>query len=136
MDRITIQQIIIKAVETLFINQPNIFEFTSETRQTEWNLAHHLANEIYKAFPKLSCDLDVAKINYENKRPDIIFHVRGTQKNNFLIIEMKRDGSSADMKDDVEKIESYWLKEPLRYQFGAAININSDKTYSVEVSER
>ncbi len=32
------------AVQNLFQNQPNIFEFTSETNQTEWSLAHHLVS--------------------------------------------------------------------------------------------
>ncbi|MGA2733069.1 MAG: hypothetical protein ABSG35_10810 [Syntrophobacteraceae bacterium] len=44
MDKISIKKLLDQAVESLFANQPNIFDFTSETGQTEWNLAHHLAN--------------------------------------------------------------------------------------------
>ncbi len=59
----TIKERLKRAVEALFTNQPNIFQFTSETGQTEWNLAHHLANEIHKdkAFSTLDCDLEVTK---------------------------------------------------------------------------
>lgn len=57
------------AVEALFANQPNMFEFTSETGQTEWNLAHHLANEIHNIYPGYNCDLDVTKPNIESRHP-------------------------------------------------------------------
>ena len=69
-----------KAIDTLFTNQPNIFEFTSETLQTEWNLAHHLAIEAHILFPDLDCDLDVVKQNLGRRRPDIIFHKRGSNE--------------------------------------------------------
>lgn len=136
MDKISIKKLLDQAVESLFANQPNIFDFTSETGQTEWNLAHHLANQIHKSLPRFDCDLEVIKINLKNKRPDIIFHKRGTHKKNMLIVELKRDGDSRQMEMDVERIRSYWFGHPLRYKFGSAINIRSDKTYEVEVIER
>jgi hypothetical protein len=122
-----------RAVRNLFANQPNIFEFTSETRQTEWNLAHHLAIEVHKMFPELDCDLDVVKVNLENRRPDVIFHKRGTHESNYLVIEVKRDGHPADIRDDIEKIRSYWFEDRLHYRFGAVINLKSNKTYQIEV---
>ncbi len=36
------------SIKNLFDTQPDIFEFTSQSGETEWNLAHHLANEIQK----------------------------------------------------------------------------------------
>ncbi len=54
-----------RAVGALFANQPNIYRFTSETNQTEWNLAHHLANEIHKEFNEFDCDIDISKKNFE-----------------------------------------------------------------------
>ena len=74
--------------------------------------------------------------SYKKKRPDIILHTRETNKNNLLIVEIKRDGDSIKMEDDIVKIRSYWFKYPLRYRFGAAININSDKTYEIEILKR
>jgi hypothetical protein len=125
--------IIEKAAKTLFENQPNIFDFTSETAQTEWNLAHHLAVELHRLFPNFDCDLDVTKRNLGNRRPDIILHKRGTHKSNFLVIEVKRDGHAADLKADTEKVADYWFPKPLKYQFGAVIDLRSDKTYGVQL---
>jgi hypothetical protein len=136
MDKNELKEILNVAVSSLFANQPNIFSFTSESGQTEWNLAHHLANEISKALPKYNCDLEITKADFESRRPDIIFHERGTHRNNFLVIEMKRDGNVRDIENDTEKIMAYWFADPLSYQFGAVINIYSDKKFKIDVLTR
>jgi hypothetical protein len=128
----SLQKILSAAVDNLFINQPNIFDFTSETGQSEWNLSHHLANEINKLLPNLDCDLDVIKVNIGNKRPDIIFHKRGSNKNNFLVIEVKRGGYPSEIKEDISKIRSYWFGERLCYKFGAVINLKK-KNYEIKL---
>lgn len=125
MHALDIKEVLEKATAALFANQPNIFDFTSETVQTEWNLAHHLANEIHELLPELDCDLDVIKENLERKRPDIVFHKRGTNSSNFLVVEIKRDGAPHEIKNDIQKIKSYWFGNHLRYQFGAVINLRS-----------
>lgn len=136
MKETKIQSNLEEAIKRLYLNQPNIFRFTPETNQTEWNLAHHLANEICSFFPKYDCDLDVSKINLGNRRPDIIFHKRGKKKQNYLVIEMKLDGHPSEINHDIEKIKQYWFAERLSYNFGAVININSDKTFGVRVFKR
>jgi hypothetical protein len=130
-----VKRILENAIESLFINQPNIFDFTSETGQTEWNLAHHYANEVHKLLSDLDCDLDVVKINLDNKRPDIIFHSRGGHKSNFLVIEVKRDSSQSELTSDIQKIKSSWFGDRLCYQFGAVVNLKSKKTGEVKVFE-
>ena len=135
MNEAIIKEGLKRAIKALFNNQPNIFEFTSETIQTEWNIAHHLANEIKKIFADHDCDLDVIKSNLERRRPDIIFHKRGTHEFNFLVIEVKRDGRLAEIEDDKEKIKLYWFGNRLKYQYGAVINIKNDKSYQVEAFE-
>src|SRR5229473_1056289 len=102
MSKSEVEATLRQAVANLFAHQPNIFEFTSETGQTEWNLAHHLAVELREFFPSLDHDLDVVKRNYDNRRPDIIFHKRGTHKANHLVVEIKRDGNSRDIDADIE----------------------------------
>lgn len=133
MDSKEMTEILEKAVQALFANQPTILNLTSETQQTEWNLAHHLANEIHKFFPKLDYDVDIIKVNLGRKRPDIVFHTRGSHKDNLLVVEVKRDGSAADLKDDLEKIREYWFSDRLRYRFGAVINLTDDKQYQIQV---
>jgi hypothetical protein len=133
MDRANVKEKIKASAEKLFVNQPNIFTFTSETRQSEWNLAHHLAIELHKEFPGFDCDVDIVKVNLENRRPDIIFHKRGTNESNFLVIEVKRDGQPAEIRRDKERIESVWFSDRLNYRFGAIIDIKSDKTSQISV---
>jgi len=122
-----------QAIEALFRRQPDIFDFTAETHQTEWNLAHHLANEIQGVFPHLQCDLEVVKANYENQRPDIVVHRRGTHKANYLIVEVKLDGTDSDLDSDTEKIRTQWFRPPLRYEFGAVIDLRTNGRHAVEV---
>ena len=128
-----LKKILERAVKNLFMGQPNIYKFTPETGQSEWNLAHHLANEIHRFFPRYDCDLDIIKCNFEDKRPDIIFHKRGGHKSNFLVIEIKRDKGSVEIADDIRKIKSYWFKYPLNYKFGAVVNLKKDKTSEMQV---
>jgi len=128
-----LQDVIQHAVGKLFEHQPNGFEFTARTGQTEWNLAHHLAIELTTLIPSLDCDLDVLKMDYGNMRPDIVFHKRGTHESNYLVIEMKRDGSTANFANDIAKIENYWFKAPLRYRFGAAVNLRAGGTHQIQV---
>ena len=122
-----------RAIAQLFGNQPDIFDFTSETGQTEWNLAHHLAVEIHRCFPSFDCDLDVIKRNYENRRPDMVLHKRGTHKLNFLVVEIKLDGNRAAIEEDIEKIREYWFREPLHYEFGAVVSLRTDLRHGVSV---
>jgi hypothetical protein len=119
-----VEQHIEHAIQRLIRTQPDIFSFTSQTNQTEWNLAHHLANEVQKEFPGLSCDVDLVKPNVEFRRPDIVLHKRGTQANNFLVIEVKRH--EAHMHQDLDKIREYWFAQPLRYEFGASVVLNEN----------
>jgi hypothetical protein len=122
-----------QAIAKLFEHQPNIFEFTPETGQTEWNLTHHLAIEIHALFPSLDYDLDVVKRDYNNMRPDIVIHKRGTHTANHLVVEVKRNGDSNDVDADIEKIKRHWFRAPLRYQFGAVINLRTDGKHEIQV---
>lgn len=133
MNKKKVEETIDKAISNLFSKQPDIFNFTSQTHQTEWNLGHHLAVEISSLWPRFDCDIDIVKINFGKHRPDIILHKRGRQADNFLVIELKKDGNSTELNDDIRKIKQEWFYPPLSYTWGAIININSNKTYSKEV---
>jgi hypothetical protein len=120
-----------KAAGNLLKRQPDFFTFTSETTQSEWNIAHHLAIEVAGLFPDLSCDLDVIKPNYENRRPDIVLHRRGSHGDNFLVIEVKRHRD--DVERDLGKIKQYWFRGELHYRFGAVVVINETEPPFAEV---
>jgi len=132
MNKTTIKATLEQAIANLFWNQPNIFDFTPESIPTEWNLAHHLSFEVHKFFPWFDCDLEIIKTDHERKRPDIILHKRGTHRFNFLVIEVKRD-SSDELEEVIKRIRDEWFQVPERYQFGAAVNLDADKSYRVDV---
>jgi len=125
-----IGSILVSSIKKLFREQPDILLHTDDSTMTEWNLGHHLANEISKYIFWLNNDLDLSKRNYENRRPDIIFHKRGINELNFLVIELKING---DIEDDIDKIKNYWMSEPLRYRFGAIINIKSADDFNINL---
>jgi hypothetical protein len=56
-----IGRILCSSIKNLFDNQPTIFEFTSETGETEWNLACHLSHEIRKYIFWLDNDVELTK---------------------------------------------------------------------------
>lgn len=122
-----------EAIRDFRNNEPDIDKFTSETHQTEWNLAAHLAPEIARRFNGYTYDMDVIKPNYDNKRPDIIIHSRGTNEKNLLVIEVKKQGSSSDVANDEKKIRGHWFTAPLSYCFGATINLDKMGTDEVKV---
>jgi hypothetical protein len=122
------------AVADLYRTEPDLDDFSSETDQTEWNLTAHLAPHIVRYFKGYSYDVDVAKVNLGNKRPDIIIHKRGPDtKNNLLVIEVKRKRSRTAVRSDAEKIREYWFSERLHYRFGATINLWADRHPDIEV---
>jgi hypothetical protein len=128
-----VKALIDQALSSFFENNPNSFNFTEATGQTEWNLAHHLAPEIHKLLPDLDYDLDVTKHVAGNRRPDIIFHTIGTFRDDFLVIELKFEGSRRAINADKRKIRDYWFPPPLNYRFGSVINLFRSKTAQVEI---
>ena len=130
----TIERALRSAVADLYQNEPDIDRFSSETAQTEWNLAAHLAPEIVKYFEGYSYDIDVTKVNYGNRRPDIIIHRRGSETEyNLLVVEVKREGSQADINRDFEKVQYYWFSDGLQYRFGATINLKAGDSSDIKV---
>ncbi|PUU86355.1 hypothetical protein, partial [Halanaerobium sp.] len=60
----TLANILNSSILNLLKNQPNILINTSETTMTEWNLGHHLANELKKYIFWLDNDLELTKGHY------------------------------------------------------------------------
>lgn len=131
--------ILTSAIRNLFAHQPNVLEHTSWTGMTEWNFGHHLSNEIAKYIFWLNHDMDVVKRNYNNRRPDIIFHKREINELNYLVIEIKRGNSSyvnrqeLEIEYDVKKIQNDWMGADLHYSFGSLIVVNSKSDFEVIV---
>ncbi len=123
-----------RACVNLFQKQPDIFNQTHVTGQTEWNLSQHLAPEIRRLLgPGLAHDIDVTKKIAGNRRPDIIFHTRGRFDEDYLVIELKFEGSAAGILSDTRKIQRWWFMHPLNYKFGATINLHRGRLAEVVV---
>ena len=117
-----LKKIIESSIIELEQQQPNILNSTSQTTMTEWNLGHHFANVLSKYIFWLNNDLDVVKRNYNNKRPDIIFHKRGLNCLNTLVLELKINDNIND--SDIVKIKEDWTQDPLSYKYGACISFS------------
>jgi hypothetical protein len=46
-----IERQLTRAADGLLELQPDLFRFTKTTRQSEWNIARHFANELERLFP-------------------------------------------------------------------------------------
>jgi len=123
--------ILISSIRNLFNNQHDVLTPTRFTGMTEWNYSRHLANEIVKYIFWLNHDTDVTKHDYHNRRPDIIFHKRGINDLNFLVVEIKKISGLGN--NDIKKIKRDWMCEPLLYRFGASIVVQSAEDFEVVV---
>jgi hypothetical protein len=130
-----VTECVVDAVRELLLDEPTLFDFTSETNYTEWNIAHHLAIQLAYLFEDdgYDCDIDVLKVNLDNVRPDIIIHTRGTQERNLLVVEVKRN--EADLEADIWKIQDNFFGRRLNYQFGAAVAIEKGVEPVIRVFE-
>lgn len=120
------------SIKDLFSEQPDIFTFTEETSETEWNLSHHLGCKIQNSFKWLNTDVELYKTRYGGRRPDIVIHKRNTDIN-YIVIEIKHRGSSNS--EDINKIKEYWMYG-LGYEFGCAVKVNRDLSFEVTVIHR
>ena len=133
MHTLEITGLIQSAVTRLFERQPNILDFAPKTVQMELNLAHHLACELAQEFPGYDCDLGVSKHTRGHKRPDIIFHTRGSSANDYLVVEVKYEGSDLSIDNDLKNIHTRWFGMPYNYRFGAEVNFRNSRTAEVLV---
>src|SRR5712691_2234893 len=99
------------AVQDLFDSGP-VAKFIGDTKQSDWNLTQHLATAIEGYMPELQRDVDLIKVRAGLRRPDIVFHEAKTHRSNFLVIELKKDGSDRAVLADVAKIRRYWFAGP------------------------
>ena len=119
-------QILLSAAGQMWKRDPTLGKYTAETTEYELNLAFHYASGLFHWFPWLDCDFDVVKLNLNRERPDIILHRRGTNKANFLVIEIKRERFRCDVPADLEQIRTRWFTGNLRYRFGASLILDED----------
>jgi len=130
--------------------------FILEKELNERTLTHKLAEYIQKYFSDYNVDceynrmlsedankdyitkklnLKINKVNTTDTSaktvyPDIIIHKRGNDKNNLLIIEMKKKINSRDKNFDLNKINGYINER--NYLNGLYLELNKDKVSDLE----
>jgi len=111
-------------------------KFLLENNLNERTISHKLAEQLQKEFPDWDVDCEynrkfgkIKKLHPETIKsddadaktvyPDIIIHHRHTD-DNLLIIEIKKNASRSDKKDDIDKIIGF-IKE-YKYSYGLFID--------------
>jgi hypothetical protein len=73
-----------------------------------------------------------------NVKPDIIIHKRGknnpqgTESNNLLIVEIKKDPTNEEKAADIRKIKSFLNESPFNYCYGVFIGFTSGNEPNIE----
>jgi len=121
MNRETIDNLVHKAIDLLVENEPQLLDLNV----TERALSHHLARYLGELFPKsynVDCEYnrqfkDPKRLKLKPRKakdneirattvfPDIIIHKRDSDKDNLLVLEMKKPGESLDY--DKEKLLAF-----------------------------
>jgi len=118
-------------------NNPDLGSFSSETFQHELNLQFHYANALRTWLPWLNCDFNLSKRHLNREMPDIVFHKRGINALNFLVLEVKRRRHENKVPADLEQIRERWFGARLHYDFGAAVILDDDGAeFEVRLLER
>lgn len=140
MNFIELKSKIIKAINLFYKHDAFLVEKNINERSVTHKLAEHLQREftgyyvdceynrktsdnIDADYIKKSLNLDIKDISTDDTEaktvfPDIIIHERGKNKNNLLVIEVKKasNKNKKDIEFDEDKIGGYC--EQLKYKFG------------------
>lgn len=97
----------------------------------EITIANKFAHYLQELLPEYNVDIEYnrnltdQKLSSGSARPDVVVHHRGTNKNNVLVIEIKKS-TSDDKHPNIER----YLEEPtLRYQHGLYLEFGVGKNY-------
>ena len=124
-------------VQDLFLIQANTNERT---------ISHKLAEYLQAEFPTLNVDCEYNRHGNEIKRlevlndntlwddteaktvfPDIIVHERNSDRNNLLVIEVKKSSNPRNNHFDEDKLIAFTM-EPFQYKFGLFLKISMRDT--------
>lgn len=151
------------AISSVYERDQNLLNRDANERTLSFRLAHYLIS----SFPEHNIDCEYNRHGDDVKRlpritttdtgdtkgktifPDLIIHERGTDDNNYAVIEIKKEGN-ADTERDIEKLQSltaanlgYFYAYGIHLTFGiksikdAAVYINGslDQEKTTELKE-
>ena len=143
---------LIKAIKEFLLRE----EFILENDLNERTLSHKLAEYLQKYFSDFNVDCEYNRMKGKNADspfitktlnlkeedvknsdttgktvyPDIIIHKRGNNKDNFLVIEVKKHQNNKNKSFDLKKLKAY-TKE-LEYEFGIYLEFDRNKISQIK----
>jgi len=138
MDNEDVKGLIKKSLEKLIENDGGLIHRKVREECINHRLSCHLEHFLKRNGLNCHVDLEYNK-NYDNPkkiiidehnntkaiRPDIIVHIRETNKYNFIAFEIKKSYTD---RHDLEKIKGL-LKKPYNYKYGCLISYLPAKNY-------
>jgi len=109
------QELTRQAAKAISDTQPEVWGMP------EWNICHHLANELAKKFEGFNLDVELRK--QDGRRPDIVVHQRGHNENNLIVFQVKIKPSTASIQEDLDKIRNTFFQEPYSYKYGIFLSV-------------
>ena len=129
-------QAVLSALECLLREDAHLLKADVNER----SISHRFGMYLQSQFPKHHVDCEYNRDGIEPKRigpidlhpdvddtegktvfPDIIVHVRGTDKKNYLVIEFKKSTSKVNRGIDRRKLTGY--KRDLKYEFALFVEL-------------
>lgn len=111
----TLKEKIIKSIKRVSDKNSGIY------RETEWAICGRLKTEIEKEFKNYDVDIELKKD--DGRRPDIVVHKLGTNTDNLIVIQVKKNPKFNNIKEDIDKIEKTFFRDPYNYKYGMFISI-------------
>jgi len=109
------QDLTLQAAKHISDTQPELW------RLPELSICHHLASALEEKFD--GHNIDVELIKDDRRRPDIVIHQRGHNKNNLVIFQVKKNPTLAQIKEDLFKISDTFFRKPYLYQYGIFLSV-------------
>jgi len=90
-------------------------------RTTEWNICSQLQSQLNEVFSEYNVDVELIK--HDGRRPDIVIHQRGNNSDNLVVFQAKKNPSTNDIQEDLDKINETFFGDPYFYKFGVLISV-------------
>lgn len=137
-----VKEILDRAIDTLSTEDRILLDFKTNERAITHKLAEYLQIEFSKVEGrdyKVDCEYnrwsDIVKLNPitvknsmtddregETVYPDIIVHIRDSQDDNLLVIEVKKSNNK-DIDDDIKKLKAFTKEKSLKYNYGLFLSL-------------
>jgi hypothetical protein len=146
MEKEQVTEILEYAIEQLKKNDSVLFDLNVSERALMFHMARYIRDKTPVNL-NVDCEYnrhltDVKTLHYLKRKlgvetksdvfPDILIHERNSDKNNILVVELKKcDG---DLNQDIEKLKAF-KKEPYSYTFAVQIVFNNEANLTFKFIE-